>query len=234
MSRNLPNIQRGDVVKVLKHKKTARLYPDRSWTVPEESGWVVTGKMYFGEQFHDPGFLSERDCFTLEKLPEPDEGWQPNRMEFIHREHLVIEQKGNGTFTRGVDLPFNKAQLHAQALEAFKSRAALAIVNRGKHEGWTNPATWHVNLQLTNCREFVNNLLPGLWRKDGTINPKRLIKTWRDLKRQGKVQPVEDWMYELPLDIPAEFARHNFKDVQDAHLRVDWFEIAADMKRKTP
>lgn len=235
MSRDNNDIQPGDVVLVHTHEKAARLYPDRKWTVPREGGWVVTGMSTFGEQPHDPKWPSPRDCFVLEKPPVPDDGWQSNRMEFAHREHLSIERKGTGVFIRGVDLPFTKAELQAQELKEFKGRAAWAIVERGTHEGWANPATWHVHFQLTNCQSFMQGgMLYSLCRKDGTINPNRLIKAWRDLKRMKMVQPVEDWMYALPLEIPAKFARHSFKDIQDAHLRVDWFEITAEFNRSKP
>jgi len=234
MNQGNENIQPGDVVRVGRHTKRAILYPEVTWVVDEESGWVVTGKSTLGEHEHDPGWIRGSDCFILEKPPVSDAGWQNNRMEFIHREYLTVENKGTGKFVRGVDLPFNKSQLRDAALAEFKQRAIQAILDRGTHEGWSNPATWHVHIQLTNCKDFMLRQLQSLRRKDGTINPSRLIKAWRDLKRMKKVEPVEEWMYALPLDIPAEFEKSNFKDARDTLLRVDWLEITAEFNRVIP
>ena len=109
-------IQIGDVVAVLEHQWAPKLYPHAISTKPYSEGWVVTGEAPLDGK-HDPRRPSDHDCFTLEKLPERDEGWEPNRMTFVVRQNLRLLKKGNGTFTRGVDLPFNASQKRVMRFE---------------------------------------------------------------------------------------------------------------------
>lgn len=221
-------IQVGDVVAVLEHQWAPKLYPHAISTRPYSEGWVVTGEAPLDGK-HDPRRPSDHDCFTLEKLPERDEGWQPNQMTFVVRQNLRLLKKGSGTFTRGVDLPFNEGQRRVMRFEEFRKKVAQAIIDRGTHEGWRNPATWYVHLQLANCQEFINQILPGLWRKDGTVNYSKLAKVWTRLKARKLVEPIEDWMRASPIEVPEEFAKWKLPELEA--LRVDWIEIAADFKR---
>lgn len=221
-------IQVGDVVAVLEHQWAPRLYPDAISTKPYSEGWVVTGQASLADK-HDPRLPSCHDRFVLEKPPEPDTGWSPNKIEFCDRGNLRLLKKGNGTFTRGVDLPFNEMQKRDMRFVEFRSKVAWAIIDRGTHEGWCNPATWYVHLQLANCQQFVNQILPGLWRNDGTINEGKLEKAWESLKARAAVDPIEDWMLASPVDVPAEFARWRLPELQA--LRVDWGEVASEFKR---
>lgn len=229
-----PLIEPGDVVTILEHRRAPSLYPDAVYTEPYSEGWVVTGYSPLKDK-HDPNWRRPSDCFMLEKLPEPDEGWQNNQMKFIVRENLRLEKKGGGTFTRGVDLPLSLTQQRQVRWGEFRKKVAQAIIDRGTHEGWRNPATWYVHLQLANCQEFINQILPGLWRKDGTVNDRKLAKAWMRLKARKLVEPIEDWMRASPIEVPEEFAKWNLPELEA--LRVDWIEIAADFKRspaKTP
>jgi hypothetical protein len=217
----------GDMASIIAHTWAPVLYPHDQRTEPASSGWVVVG---VDRRLRCRGYMLGHDEFTLEKLPEADTGWEQNQFRFIKREDLTLDKAGNGRFTRGVDIPFNLTQQRLIRFEAFRIKVATAIVSRGSHEGWSNPATWHVNLCLTNNQRFTQGILPTLWRKNGSINPNKLARWWHDMLGRKLIEPIEDWMVASPIDIPEEFASWNLPELQA--LRIDWNEIAADLARK--
>lgn len=215
-------VQAGDVVSIRQHTRAPKLYPDSHYTEEASEGWVVTGR--------SPLTSPRERCFTLEKLPTADTGWSDNEYRFIEECYLTVTRKGSGSFTRGVDLPLNGLQQRKMRFEKFRVRVASAIIERGPHEGWSNPATWHVNLCLTNNQHFMHVTLPSLWRADGSLNPNKLEKAWSWLCARSEAFCVEDWMYAAPIEVPGEFARWSLPELQA--LRIDWSELAAELSRK--
>jgi hypothetical protein len=70
-------------------------------------------------------------------------------------------------------------------------------VNRGTetYEGWTNSATWCFHLYFTQSQHWIQQLR-GLVRKDGKINPTRLVRLVRWAQRIDNPDlncMVDDW-----------------------------------------
>jgi hypothetical protein len=199
----------GDRVTIKAHTWAPRLYPDTIVNEPETTGWVVAG---VGWCFDD------RRAVRLERLVEGEDSFQ---LEFKHPDLLVLEQKGRGIFEAGIDRPFSPKELRMARFEKFKEKLLQAVLTR--YEGYRNPATFLASLHLRNDPGFMNSVLPGLVRKDGTINPNRIEKAFRD--RGHRLDP---WVHQSPIDVPPEFANYRLPEL--CHLNVDWAEVAEDFR----
>lgn len=204
------DIQPGDVVDIVEHRRAPELYPTAFYTIQASSGWVV--------QSTKRVFVADGESLRLVRMDDCGE----HKFEWVHPDYARLVTKGRGQFEYGVDIPFSKLQLAQQRYQVFKDRvdrAMLQVVADG-YQGYPNAATFLAALYLRQEPKF-HAQLGYLRRKDGTVNPKKVQKAFHDLRLK-----VDEWAYACPVDVPDEFARHSLSLL--VGLRVDWAVVAND------
>lgn len=209
------NFEPGDTIAIVEHRRAPSFYPHDFYTVEASEGWVVT-EVEDRWRRHDAKLL-------LRKCAVGDFEYQ---FEFVQAHYARLVTKGSGRYIEGVSTPYSQRELDIQEFEALKAKVLKALKERGTHEGWCNPATWVVALNIKNDLPTARAVY-ALRRKDGTRNPMRLRKTFWDHFRKREV--VEPWMLEPPIDIPARFKNWAMPEVQ-RRLAVDWAEIELDLR----
>lgn len=130
-------------------------------------------------------------------------------------DRLELVERGPGHFVLGQTHPFTPDELRHQRWQAFVQKLEHLDLS---HQGFCNPATFLAWLYL-NQEPAAHAALRGYVRKNGTINPNRVEKLFRQLKLT-----VDPWAFECPLDMPAEFSKH--LNPAARRQRVDWQEVA--------
>lgn len=136
-----------------------------------------------------------------------------------HKEFVIVKN-GHGEPVEGVDYQLTEH-------EYWKIRWAKFVATLTfEYEGWRNSATYLAYLYLNNEGKF-HNMLPKLRRKDGTINPSKVEKAFKELKLE-----IDDWAYECPKGCPKEFQLHI-----DSYLRkfnqINWQEVADQFSNRS-
>lgn len=218
-----PAIRPGDRVSIREHRRAPELYPRDYYTVPASTGWVVTDTQDSRKASGAPFYFLSSAAHLVRLRPDGE-----HETEFAEPEYLVLEAAGRGQFEFGVDIPFSKLQLAQQRYAEFvqKAREALEELVANGYQGYPNAATFLAALYLRNEHRWMEQERPRLTRKDGTLNPARVQKAFRDLHLK-----VDSWAYDLPIDVPPEFERHSFANLKTC-LRVRWDVVANDFRKE--
>lgn len=133
-----------------------------------------------------------------------------------HKEFIIVKN-GHGAPIEGVDYQLTEHEYWKRRWNAFTESLPFG------YNGWRNVASYLAHLYLNNESKF-HNMLPQLRRKDGTINPDKVAKAFKQLKLE-----IDAWAYECPKDCPKEF-----QSCIDSYLRkfnqVDWAAVAHEFK----
>lgn len=171
-----------------------------------------------GEPWQMPGI-------TLRVLGLPDDAPMCRNLYFDPLDTNILDvslvRKGCGTASPGRDYPLLAYERKELRFERLKRRL-LAI--DWSYEGYCNAPTYLAALYLRNCAAFVDSLA-RLRRKDGTINPVKVQKAFRQHKLE-----IDPWAYEFPFDIPVEFQNYALDQYRP---KVDWSEVARDFAAET-
>lgn len=132
-----------------------------------------------------------------------------------------LVRRGDGVCTPGVHYQFTPDELRDQRWDAFCARVRS---HDFRHQGFSNAATYLAYLYLANESRFVLGLLPGMRRKDGTVNAGKVEKAFGNLRLR-----VDAWAFECPLEVPAEFNTWRIPGLP----RVDWAEVAKEFAEET-
>jgi hypothetical protein len=141
-------------------------------------------------------------------------------------EKVQLVEKGNGTFVLGQTHPFSPYELERQRWDELVAKAKAAPL---EHEGFVNAATFLAWLYL-NQEPRAHTNLPGMRRKDGSINPNKVEKLFSTMGLT-----IDSWAFECPVAIPAEFKNQGNPVAYEQ--RIDWREVAeqfADATTATP
>lgn len=127
-----------------------------------------------------------------------------------------LVRRGRGFVTAGVDYQLSPNEAQDLRFEELKRR--LHSID-WSYQGYSNAPTFLAALYLRNHAPFMASLA-SLRRRDGTINPNKVERAFRDARLS-----VDPWAYCFPIDIPDEFKHHSLGRYQP---QVKWSEVAAD------
>lgn len=217
--------QPGDKVSLIAYSWSPALYPDCVINEEASDGWVVVSLHYNSFKLHQSTYGSTE--FYVEKLEKNELGADIVRGRFVSEHKMVLVQKGNGFYTLGVDRPKASYEVFGEELLAFRRKVVIAVENKmaARYQGFKNPATFLADLYLNNSHQFMNSVLPTLWRKDGSVNPLKLMKAFKTL---GLV--IDEWATAVPIEVPEKFKRASFA-AEIAPLKVDWLELTFGFHR---
>lgn len=133
----------------------------------------------------------------------------------------MLVAKGPGRFELGVTHPYSEEELKQQRWDAYVARVHLHDLT---HQGYSNSATFLAALYLDQSTAFRAQL-PGMWRKDGTVNADKVRKAFGQLG-----MTIDPWAYECPVEAPEEF-QHYHNPIR-AKLNVNWDEVAAEFTQE--
>lgn len=117
--------------------------------------------------------------------------------------------------------PYSEEELKQQRWDAYVARVHLHDLT---HQGYSNSATFLAALYLDQSTAFRAQL-PGMWRKDGTVNADKVRKAFGQLG-----MTIDPWAYECPVEAPEEF-QHYHNPIR-AKLNVNWDEVAAEFTQE--
>ena len=205
-----PDFAVGDTVRIIEHKTAPCLYPDRVYTVEASGGWVID-QINLGRAWPYGGWRA-----NLSKFVEGDYDY---KWQNVSSQQMELVKKGDGTFIPGVTLPPTPKLIWDARVAELQKRWEDSPTPT--HEGFCNAATWQTVLWL-NQDPRTERRIPGMRRKDGTVNPSKMEKLFRELKLQ-----LEDWVRLPHIEIPEDMKRvylHNWQK----RLGVNWEEVAGE------
>ena len=195
----------GDTVRI-KPYTVETLYGDRIEPSDSRKAGILL------RAFQDYDWRSAPNMAVLRVLMDSGEAWIVRDRPLTE---LELVEKGNGTFLLGVTHPFSEKELQGQRLDAWRQKWAD---HDRTHQGYSNAATFCAWVQLQNNSSCLDQL-HRMRRKDGTINPDKVAKLFRDSRFT-----VDAWALDCCIDIPAEFEHHRWRYRE----RVNWAEVAAE------